>query len=110
MFAHHLQLSSETFDFEVGFPLDCDVTAAGRVKAGVQPGGEMLSATFTGPYEGLYAAWKAFGDATATNDSEFASKFEKSKTVLEIYSKGPESGPDASTYETKLCLPLLKKE
>src|SRR5688572_16402759 len=57
LFSHHLAMSAETFDFEVGVPVSQPVTATGRVKPSTLPGGRVVQAVYRGPYEGLPGAW-----------------------------------------------------
>ena len=40
VFAHHLKMSPDTFDFELGVKVSAPVKAAGRVKPGQLPGGK----------------------------------------------------------------------
>src|SRR5690606_1928124 len=37
LFAHHLRMEPETFEFEIGFPVSGEVTASGRVQPGARP-------------------------------------------------------------------------
>jgi effector-binding domain-containing protein len=62
VFAHHLKMSSETFDFELGVRVTAPVKAAGRVKPGELPKRKVARTVYSGPYEGLPSAWGEFMD------------------------------------------------
>ena len=59
MFSYHHRRPSDTFDFELGFPVDQDITPTGRVVNGQLPAGRVVRAVYQGPYEGLAQAWPA---------------------------------------------------
>lgn len=61
MFTYHHRAPSDTFDFEVGFPIDGEFAASGRVKAGELPAARVARAVHQGPYEELPGAWQALG-------------------------------------------------
>lgn len=100
--SHHLRMEPGTFDFEVAVPVSGPVTARGRVKPGTLPAATVARTVYTGPYEGLGAAWGEFqawikgaGHTPAPN-------------LWERYLVGPESGGDGSTYRTELSQPLVR--
>ncbi len=100
LFAHHLTTAADRFDFEVGFPVSTSVQAAGRVKAGELPGGRIVRAIFCGAYEGLFGAWREFGEWAKREGHTGRGD------IWEIYVAGPESSPDPNNWKTELCLPL----
>jgi uncharacterized protein YndB with AHSA1/START domain/effector-binding domain-containing protein len=100
LFAHHLTTSADAFDFEVGFPVSAPVQAFGRVKAGELPGGRIARAVFHGRYEGLFEAWREFGEWMKREG------YTGRGDLWEIYVAGPESSPDPKNWRTELCLPL----
>lgn len=108
MFTHHLKLSSETFDFEVGFPIAGEFKQDGRVKPGTLPSTKVARTVYTGPYEGLYGAWDTFGKKLEAEGLLDKCGFKGGDTLWESYLLGPESGDDASKYRTELNLPLIK--
>jgi effector-binding domain-containing protein len=57
VFAHHLKMSPDIFDFELGVKISAPVEATGRVKPGVLPAAKVARTVYSGPYEGLPAAW-----------------------------------------------------
>jgi effector-binding domain-containing protein len=57
MFSYHHRRPSDTFDFELGFPVNKAITPAGRVVNGQLPAERVVRAVYQGPYEGLAQAW-----------------------------------------------------
>jgi effector-binding domain-containing protein len=100
MFAHHLKMDSQTFDFEVGFPVAAPIAASGRVKAGELPAAKVARTVYHGGYEGLHSAWGEFDRWIAGQG------LTKQPTLWESYVSGPESGPDPSAWRTELNRPL----
>ena len=60
VFAHHLKMTPDTFDFELGVKVAAPVKAAGRVKPGQLPAAKVARTVYSGPYEGLPSAWGEF--------------------------------------------------
>ena len=99
--SHHLRMAPEVFDFEVAVPVHGTVTSAGRVKPGTLPAATVARTVYTGPYEGLGAAWGEFRAwITAAGHSPAPNLWER-------YLVGPESGGDGPGYQTELNQPLL---
>lgn len=109
VFAHHLRLSAEEFDFEVGVPVDGPVRPVGRVQPGQLPAATVARAVYRGPYEGLHDAWKEFGDRMKREfgDRKDVAKLRPGPTLWERYVVGPESSPDPSDWCTELNQPLV---
>jgi len=101
VFAHHLKMSKERFDFEVGVPVTAPVSPAGRVKPGRLPAAKVARTIYHGPYEGLYTAWGEFDAWVAANGHK------PGPDLWEIYVAGPESSPDPATWRTELNRPLV---
>jgi effector-binding domain-containing protein len=102
IFAHHFQITPESFDFELGVPVSRTVQPVGRVRPGQLPATTVARTIYHGGYEGLGAAWgefdawiKAQGRAPAAN-------------LWECYVQGPESGPDPARWRTELNRPLAR--
>ncbi len=100
VFAHHLNMTPESFDFELGIKVSGPIAASGRVKPGRLPAVKAARAVYSGPYEGLPGAWdefvgwmKAEGHAPAGD-------------LWELYSVGPQSTPDPAQWRTELTRPL----
>jgi effector-binding domain-containing protein len=126
LFAHHLTQSSETFDVEVGFPIDKEVIIEsstscdgdGRrvvVKNSSLPSGTMAYTCHVGPYEELYAAWKEFAEwmmlpiNNNNNNSSSMKNRKKGDTLFEIYTIGPETTTNANEYRTELYQTLQQE-
>ena len=62
VFAHHLRMPPDTFDFELGVKVAAPVKAAGRMKPGQLPAVKVARTVYSGPYEGLPSAW---GDSSS---------------------------------------------
>jgi effector-binding domain-containing protein len=99
-FSYHLRRPADTFDFEVGFPVDAPFTPAGRVKMSKLPAAKVARAVYRGGYEGLGAAW---GEFIAWID---AGKLGAQDSLWECYLSGPESSPDPLQWRTELNRPL----
>lgn len=100
-FTHHRRRPAETFDFDVCVPVATPVTAAGRVKPGRLPATRVARTVYSGPYEGLAAAW---GEFCAWID---ANGHTPREDLWECYLIGPESTPDPSAWRTELNRPLI---
>ncbi|EGF90446.1 bacterial transcription activator, effector binding domain protein [Asticcacaulis biprosthecium C19] len=100
-FTHHLKMPGESFDFAICLPVDAEIKPDGRVTNGVLPGGRTARTVYTGGYEGLGNAWGQF--IAWMNDQNL----NPAPTLWEVYTKGPETGPDLTQYQTQLNRPLL---
>ena len=102
MFAHHLRVPGERFDFEVGVPVAGPLLPKGRVMPSRLPAGRIARTVYRGPYAGLGAAWSQF----MTWLEEQGLK--PGPTFWESYQAGPESGTDPSQWRTELNRTLLE--
>ena len=50
IFAHHLKMSPDAFDFELGVKVAAPVQATGRVRPGELPAAKAARAIYSGPY------------------------------------------------------------
>lgn len=100
MFSYHLRLPSDSFDFEVGFPVAGKINAAGRVAASKLPLTKVARTIYRGPYEGLGDAWGEF------NKWVEAQGLNADQTLLESYAVGPETESDPAKWVTELYRPL----
>ena len=101
VFAHHLKMTPDIFDFELGVKVASPAKAAGRVKPGQLPAVKVARTVYSGPYEGLPAAWGEFMQWMKANGHEQA------EDLWELYSVGPQSTPDSANWRTELNRPLL---
>ena len=100
VFSHHLKMSPDIFDFEVGVPVTKSVTPDGRVQSGQLPTAKVLRTVYHGPYEGLGDAWGEFEKWIAAKGHTPADN------LWECYTTGPESSPDPAAWRTELNRPL----
>ena len=101
VFAHHLKMSPDTFDFELGVKLAAAVQADGRVRPGELPAAKVAHTIYGGPYEGLPSAWGEFFQWIKANGHQPA------PDLWELYSVGPQSTPDPAGWRTELYQPLV---
>ncbi|WP_208752597.1 SRPBCC domain-containing protein [Corallococcus carmarthensis] len=100
-FTHHLRITPDEFDFEIGIPVTTPVKAAGRVKPGHWPAMKVVRTVYQGPYEGMGPAWGEFEGWMKQQGLQPA------QDLWEVYVAGPESGPDPKTWRTELNRPLV---
>lgn len=100
VFAHHLKMSPDCFDFELGVTVSTPIEASGRVKSGELPAAKVARAVYSGPYEGLPAAWGEFQTWIQANG------YQQADDLWEVYSVGPHSTPDPAGWRTQLNRPL----
>jgi len=100
VFAHHIKMSPDVFDFELGVKVSAPVKATGRVKRGELPAARVARTVYSGPYEGLPAAWSGFDKWIKANGHEQAAD------LWELYSIGPQSTLDPADWRTELNRPL----
>jgi effector-binding domain-containing protein len=72
VFAHHLNMSADDFDFELGVRTASPVQPAGRVQASELPAAKVARMVYSGPYEGLPSAWDEFTVWMKTNGHRHA--------------------------------------
>lgn len=106
LFMHHLAMSSDAFDVEVGFPVARPIAPAGRVHPGKLPAATVARTIYQGPYEGLYGAWEAFGQRLQSDGLLGGSNLCRAESLWERYLVGPETTGDMSKWRTELNLPL----
>ena len=100
VFAHHLKMSPSTFDFELGVKVSAPVKAIGRVRPSHLPAARVARTVYSGPYEGLPAAWGEFNKWMKANGHQQA------ENLWEVYSVGPQATPDSVNWRTELNRPL----
>src|ERR1700752_2956676 len=82
VFAHHLRIPPDAFDFELGVKVAAPVKAAGRMKPGQLPAVKVARTGYHGPYQGLPSAWDHFIKWMKGNGHEQA------ENLWEVYSIG----------------------
>ena len=101
LFAHHLRMDPDSFDFEVGVPVAGPVRSNGRLRASHLPASRVVQATYAGPYEGLHNAWSEL------NDWIRGEGLIMGPNLWEVYRTGPESGSDPADWRTELNRPIV---
>ncbi len=102
VFAHHLKMDPDIFDFEVGIPVMTPVSAEGRVIPSSLPAATAARTVYHGPYEGLPAAWDEFMEWIATEGHDSA------PDLWECYLVHADSNPDPAAWRTELNRPLIR--
>ena len=101
-FSYHLRRPTDSFDFEVGFPVGTAIAPIGRVRMSKLPAAQVVRTVYRGAYEGLGAAWGEFGAWIDTEGLKVQDRF------WESYALGPESSPDPNQWCTELNRLLLE--
>lgn len=99
-FAHHHRRPTETFDFDVCFPVASPVQTSGRLENVAIPATEVVRTVYRGPYEGLVSAWPEFLKQLT------AAGYNVRPDVFEVYLVGPAQTQDPEAWETGLNCPL----
>lgn len=99
-FTHHKRPPTDSFDFEIHLPIASSIAQTGRIHAGQRPEIQVARVVYSGGYEGLGSAWGQFLDALS------AQGIKTTPDLWEVYTVGPESGPDATAYRTELIKPI----
>ena len=100
--SRHREDEQPVFTFlDRSVPVTVPVVATGRVKPSQWPAMKVARTVYTGPYEGLPAAWGEFMDWIEANGHTPA------PDLWECYVTGPQSSPDSATWRTELNQPLI---
>ena len=96
MFSYHHRRPSDTFDFEIGFPVSKAIKSEGRVVNGALPMENVVRSVYQGPYEGLAQAW---GELQSWVREQ---KLPESGRFWECYLTNPDEVKDPQEYRTEL--------
>lgn len=96
MFSYHHRRPSDTFDFEIGFPVSKAIIPEGRVINSKLPAVKVVRSLYQGPYEGLAQAWPALQQWVRENGHGETGKF------WESYVNNPSEVKSPSEYRTEL--------
>lgn len=96
MFSYHHRRPSDTFDFEIGFPVSKAVKEQGRVKNSTLPAAKVVRAVYQGPYERLADAWGAMQVWVRERRLPETGRF------WECYLNNPDEVKDPKDYLTEL--------
>jgi effector-binding domain-containing protein len=102
VFAHHLKMTPDTFDFELGIKVAAPVRESGRIRPGSLPATKVARTIYSGPYEGLPGAWGEFSAWMQENG------LDQAQDLWELYSVGPQSSSDPADWRTELNKPLRR--
>ena len=100
LYTHHLRRPTDSFDFEIGVPLDKSVSVSGRVRPSEWPAMRVARTVHCGRYEELSRSWGEFKQWMETRGLSM------STDLWECYVTGPERGSDARQWRTELIQPL----
>lgn len=96
MFSYHHRRPSDTFDFEIGFPVAKAIKEDGRVINSKLPAVKVVRSVYQGPYEGLAQAWPALQKWVRANGHGETGRF------WESYLNNPNEVEDPKDYRTEL--------
>ncbi len=96
LFSYHLRRPSDTFDFEIAFPVAAEFDPKGRVRKIERPAARVARTVYTGPYEGLVSGWKALEKWAREQ------KLNESGRFWESYLTNPDQEPDPRKWRTEL--------
>lgn len=96
MFSYHHRRPSDTFDFEIGFPVAKAIIPSGRVVNGTLPGEKVVRTVYQGPYEQLGEAWGELQGWVRER------KLVETGRFWESYLSNPDEVKDAKEYRTEL--------
>lgn len=100
LFAHHLRMDPDVFDFEVGVPVAAPISKAGRVIPSQLPAEKVARTVYHGAYEGLPSAWGEFMEWIT------AEGHDPKPNLWERYVVHPDTNPDPTTWRTELNRPI----
>jgi len=96
MFSYHHRRPSDTFDFELGFPVAEKIKPVGRVVNGTLPVEKIVRSVYQGPYEQLAEAWGELQSWVRER------KLAESGRFWECYLNNPAEVNDPKEYRTEL--------
>ena len=96
MFSYHHRRPSDTFDFEIGFPVSKPVKPEGRVISSKLPAVNVVRSVYQGPYEALAQAWMEMQTWVRDQGHGETGRF------WESYLTNPEEVKDPKDYRTEL--------
>lgn len=99
-FTHHFRRPTETFDFEICFPVDAPIEPHGRVTPGIWPAMAVARTVYYGNYSGLPHAWPELDSWMKAEGHSQGTDF------WERYLVNPNDNPDPTAWRTELNWPL----
>ena len=104
IFAHHLQRPTDTFDFNICFPVERPVQPIGRVQSIDMPALPVIQTTYHGDYSGLPHAWPEFMSTPQVQIASVRGDF------IETYTFGPHEDAPPAEWRTTLSIILTPTE
>lgn len=98
-FVVYYNMDMDDLDIEVGFPTVAGLTGEGEIKAGELPAGKALTATYTGPYDTMQAAYEDIETWAREHNVQ------RSGVVYEFYHNDPTVTPPEELV-TEIVFPL----
>ena len=99
-FTHHFHKPTETFDFEICFPVAEPIEPHGRVTPGIWPATKVARTVYHGNYSGLPHAWPELDEWMKAENYAGGTEF------WERYLVNPNENPDPDEWRTELNWPL----
>jgi len=96
MFSYHKRRPSDSFDFEIGFPVSKAIKAEGRVINGKLPAVKVVRSVHQGPYDNMGQAWGALQKWVREQGYGETGRF------WESYLNNPDEVKDPKDYLTEL--------
>lgn len=96
MFSYHHRRPTETFDFELGFPIAAKIKESGRVVNSILPAVNVARCIHQGPYENLGSAWGELEKWVQDQDRSGSGRF------WECYLNDPTAVKSPEEYRTEL--------
>lgn len=103
-FAFHHRRPTDSFDFDVCFPVSKEIAASGRLENASLPDFEVVRTAYHGPYEGLPTAWPEFHRWVERHHHRITDQ------AIEQYSRGPRDVADPGAWQTDLMFVLAEGE
>lgn len=100
VFAHHLRMDPDVFDFEVGVPVAVPIFQAGRVIPSQLPTETVAQTVYHGAYEGLPSAWSEFMEWITSEGHD------PKPNLWECYVVTTDTNSDPMTWRTELNRPI----
>ncbi len=101
-FAHHHRRPTDTFSFDVCFPVTQPLALSGNLQHALVPETEVVRTAYHGPYEGLPEAWPEFRSWIHSHGHKTRGD------AFEVYSIEPREHPEPEAWQTDLLYPLVQ--
>ena|SRR5256714_2237310 len=103
-FAHFHRRPSDTFDFDVCYPINKAIPYTGKVENAEIPATDVIRTVHHGDYAKLPQAWHDFVDWVSANG------IQTREDGFEVYTVGPNENQDPDCWRTELNIPLATDE